>query len=58
MDKCQCGFKFAGPGEFRNCEAFINSNGQGGVICPKCGTAYVDGKIVHLEEGDDGNNKD
>lgn len=37
---CKCGFKFSGPGEFRNSEAFI-LDGNGGVICPKCGQAYV-----------------
>ena len=49
--KCKCGFKFAGPGEYRNCEAFIDENGNGGVICPKCGTAYVNGKEVILKMG-------
>jgi hypothetical protein len=39
--KCRCGFKFAGPGEFRNCEAFITKDGDGGVICPKCKRKYV-----------------
>ena len=48
MMKCKCGFKFAGPGEFRNCEAFIDSMGQGGYTCPKCGTSYVNGKEVKL----------
>ena len=32
MNKCECGFEFAGPGEFRNCEAFVTKEGQGGVI--------------------------
>lgn len=44
--KCVCGFKFAGAGEFRNCDAFINDKGESGVICPKCGKAYVNGKEV------------
>lgn len=44
--KCKCGFKFAGPGEYRNCEAFIDSNGESGIICPKCNTSYVNGKEV------------
>ena len=48
---CSCGFKFAGPGEFRNCEAFINSEGKGGVTCPNCGKHYVDGREVILEGG-------
>ena len=41
--KCKCGFKFSSPGEFRNCEAFIAKDGESGVVCPECGTAYVDG---------------
>jgi hypothetical protein len=41
---CDCGFKFSGPGEFRNCEAFVTVNGESGVICPICGKTYVDGK--------------
>ena len=47
--ECKCGFKFSGPGEFRNCEAFITEDGKGGVICPDCGQAYVDGIPVKLE---------
>ncbi len=39
--ECSCGFKFAGPGEFRNCQAFIDGNVNGVVICPKCGNKYV-----------------
>jgi len=46
---CKCGFKFAGAGEFRNCGAFI-SNGEGGVVCPKCGTAYINEKEVRLSK--------
>jgi acetone carboxylase gamma subunit len=42
--KCECGFKFAGPGEFRNCNAFITSNGDSGIICPTCGNMYVNQK--------------
>jgi len=48
--KCKCGFKFSGPGEYRNCEAFITEKGQGGVICPKCKRTYVNGKEVKLEK--------
>ena len=46
--KCKCGFQFSGAGEFRNCGAFVTKEGKGGVICPKCNTAYVDGRIVEL----------
>ncbi len=45
---CKCGFKFAGPGEFRNCDAFITDKGKSGIICPKCNTAYVDGYEINL----------
>lgn len=54
--KCKCGFKFSGPGEFRNCEAFT-INGRSGVICPECETNYVDGVEYlfvdesHVDEG-------
>lgn len=41
MITCECGFKFSGPGEFRNCEAFIDSQGNSRIICPKCGNCYV-----------------
>lgn len=41
--ECACGnFKFAGPGEFRNCEAYIGGTGEDCVICPKCGRHYAD----------------
>jgi hypothetical protein len=46
---CKCGFKFSGPGEFRNCEAFITKDGRSGIICPKCGIAYVDGVEVKIK---------
>jgi hypothetical protein len=39
--KCECGFKFSGPGEFRNCQAFVTNGGYSGVICPTCGNKYV-----------------
>ena len=48
--KCKCGFKFSGAGEFRNCDAFVTKDGKGGVICPKCKKAYVDGQEVKLKE--------
>ena len=41
--ECKCGFKFSGPGEFRNCEAFIITGGYSGITCPKCETHYIDG---------------
>lgn len=37
--KCECGFKFAGAGEFRNAEIIITSQGKL-MICPKCGQTY------------------
>ena len=40
-EKCKCGFKFAEPGEFRNCEAFITKKGKSGVVCPDCNRRYV-----------------
>ncbi len=48
--KCDCGFKFAGAGKFRNCEAFITSEGESGVTCPTCGKNYVNGLEVVLKE--------
>ena len=47
--KCSCGFQFAGPGEFRNCDAFI-VDGKGGVTCPDCGKHWLDGKEIKFEE--------
>ena len=57
--ECKCGFKFSGAGEFRNCEAFIASGGQGGVICPKCGRKYVGETEVKItmKGRNDGRNK-
>ena len=59
--KCKCGFKFSGPGEFRNCSAFITDKGKSGSICPDCGKKYVDGREVEIplftqEEVDDAKN--
>ncbi len=57
--KCKCGFKFANPGEFRNCEAFITSDGRSGVICPKCGRSYIDGReIIQSDLGINQKNKE
>jgi len=42
--KCKCGFKFSGPGEFRNCNVELMDVGEVSpvwiVICPKCGKKY------------------
>ena len=38
--KCKCGFEFAGPGEFRNCETYMDENGVWWVVCPECGAEY------------------
>ena len=37
---CECGFKFSGPGEYRNCEAERDEDGKWWVICPECGKRY------------------
>ena len=50
--KCKCGFRFSKPGEFRNCEAFINSEGECGIICPDCKKTYIDGIEVKLTKED------
>ena len=39
--KCECGFQFAKPGDFRNSDAFITKNGKSGVICPECRRKYL-----------------
>ena len=49
MEKCKCGFKFAEPGEFRNCSAFVTKQGEGGIVCPDCSQAYVNGEPVFFE---------
>ena len=51
---CKCGFKFSKTGEFRNCEAFITTEGKGGIICPECNRHYVDGQevVVRKANGD------
>ena len=51
--ECKCGFKFAGAGEYRNCEAFI-LHGKGGVICPKCNTYYLDGVEIIIKDKNQG----
>jgi hypothetical protein len=43
---CECGFKFSGVGEFRNCGGFVTTNGDSGIVCPNCNNAYVEGKFV------------
>ena len=39
--KCECGFQFAKPGNFRNSDAFITKDGKSGVICPECKKRYI-----------------
>lgn len=39
--KCDCGFKFSGPGEFRNCDMFINEKKQEVIVCPNCKKEYT-----------------
>jgi len=41
--ECKCGFIFAGPGEFRNCNAYMDKDGQWWVVCPDCGAEYKTG---------------
>lgn len=38
---CECGFVFSGPGELRNCGAFVTINGETGVVCPTCHKEYI-----------------
>ena len=49
--ECKCGFEFSGPGEFRNCEAFVTKEGKSGVVCPECGDCWGDG--VYMGTRDD-----
>ena len=37
---CECGFKFSGPGEFRNCEVYVTEEGTI-KVCPECGREYA-----------------
>jgi hypothetical protein len=48
--KCTCGFKFSGPGEFRNCNAFITADEKSGIICPKCLRRYVSDDTLSDQE--------
>lgn len=57
MSKCKCGFQFAGPGEFRNCDAFVTKDGHSGVVCPECGTQYIGEKEVVTTEKKEGDKK-
>lgn len=36
---CACGFRFSGPDEFRNCEAF-KKDSQWYIVCPTCKKVY------------------
>ncbi len=37
---CACGFRFAGPGQFRNCTAYQDRSMQWWVVCPECKLEY------------------
>jgi len=41
MNKCTCGFEFSGPGEFRNCEIYVDKDGNTIAVCPKCEEKYI-----------------
>ena len=49
--KCTCGFQFAGPGQFRNCAAFVDGEGRSGVKCPDCEKLWIceNGKLILFE---------
>ena len=55
--KCECGFQFAGAGEFRNCPAFVTKQGRSGVVCPDCGNCYVGGVFVGKEKEEEKENE-
>jgi len=38
--KCECGFIFSGPGEYRDYELYIDKYNRWWAICPKCGKEY------------------
>ena len=38
--KCSCGFRFSGPGELRNCDAYRDANLNWWIICPDCKKEY------------------
>lgn len=54
--KCECGFEFAGPGEFRNCESFLGQDKKWYNVCSACGNVFESetGKLVgkKAETGD------
>ena len=54
---CKCGFKFSGPGEFRNCDAFITQDGESGFVCPDCGQAYIGTNEVKLVSDENQSNE-
>ena len=49
---CNCGFKFSGAGEIRNCPAFITSDGESGIVCPVCKKEYVNirGEWIYVKK--------
>ncbi len=48
--KCKCGFKFAGPGEFKNHQSILTLKGWAD-ICPECGATYLhSGEKINLAD--------
>ena len=47
--KCNCGFQFSGPGEFRNCNVVITTEGKTVAVCPECGTKYLKEQEVNVK---------
>jgi hypothetical protein len=41
IGKCECGFKFSKPGEFRNCVVYLNKENKWVKVCPKCEREYL-----------------
>jgi hypothetical protein len=39
--RCECGYEFSEPGEYRREQTFLNEKFEVGVICPKCGASHV-----------------
>lgn len=39
--RCECGYEFSEPGEYRREQTFLNEKFEVGMICPKCGGSRV-----------------